>query len=253
MAARRATGGLEGGFIEPEWLEEVEGTTFFYPAAGADTQDFVSLLAPGITRFIFNDLHYSSWTDRIVPVPDGWRLVSREGWNLEARDDMPQQRCGSHGACRHLSPSVLEEVFTRDGCEIRVHRRRGYGAYALRDQGPASIGVFAHRRDSMGEGGSNLWFLANRPRRHGPLSNLWDQLRPRLAPKALVISDGSLTRFRFLGLEAGREPRASYEARKAAGPVRAHGCTWTCAGYMRGTRASLAWGVEQAASPRREP
>lgn len=253
MAARRATGGLEGGFIEPEWLEAVEGTTFFYPSAGADTPDFISLLAPAVGRFIFNDLNYSTLTDWRVPVPEGWRLVSRGGDNLAARDDRLQPRHGEDGEYRDLSPSVLREVYAREGQEIRVERRRGFGPYALREQGPGSIGVFAHRRDSMGEGGSNLWFLANRPRRHSPLSNLWDQLRPRLAPKALVISDGSLTRFRFLGLEAGREPRASYEARKAAGPVRAHGCTWTCAGYMRGMRASLAWGVEQAASPRREP
>jgi hypothetical protein len=247
MEGNAAPGGLDGGFVELEWLEAVAGTTFLYPAAGSDTHDFVALLAPRITRFIFNDLHYSSRTDRIVPVPDGWRLVSREGWNLEARDDTPEPRYGSHGAYRHLSPSTLEEVFTRNGCEIRIHRRRGFGAYALREQNPASIGVFAHRRDSMGEGGSNLWFLANRPRRHGPQSHLWDQLRPRLALKALVISDGSLTRFGLLKLEAGSEPRALYEARKAVGPITAQGCVWTCVGYMPSPRMALVWGVEQLA------
>jgi hypothetical protein len=253
MASLSTTGGLEGGFIEPEWLEAVAGTTLFYPAAGADTQDFISLLAPAVERFVFNDLTYSTLTDRRVPVPGGWLRVSSGGRNLAARDDRLGSRLGEGGEYRNLEPSVLEEAFTRDGRQICVHRRRGFGQYALREQEPASIGVFAHRRDSMGEGGSNLWFLAYRTRRHGPLSNLWDQLRPRLSARALVISDGSLTRFRFLGLEVGSDPRAFYEARKAAGPVKAHGCAWTCAGYMPGARATLAWGVEQAASPRREP
>lgn len=253
MASLSTTGGLEGGFIEPEWLEAVAGTTFFYPAAGADTQDFISLLAPAVGRFVFNDLNYSTLTDRRVPVPEGWRLVARGGDNLAARDDRLQPRHGEDGEYRDLSPSVLKQVYEREGREIRVERRRGFGQYALREQEPGSIGVFAHRRDSMGEGGSNLWFLANRPRRHRPLSNLWNQLRPRLAARALVISDGSLTRFRFLGLEAENDPKALYEGRKAAGPVRAHGCTWTCAGYMPGRRATLAWGIEAAAKPGRAP
>jgi hypothetical protein len=245
MAARRETGGLERGFIDPEWLEAVEGTTFFYPAAGADTQDFISLLAPAVGRFIFNDLNYSTLTDGRVPVLEGWRLVSRGGDNLAARDDRLQPRHGEDGEYRDLSPSVLKEVYAREGQEIRVERRGGFGPYALREQGPGSIGVFAQRRDSMGEGGSNLWFLANRPRRHDSLSNLWDQLRPRLAPKTLVISDGSLTRFGFLAAGRGGEPRSCYEMRRSAGPVIAHGCTWTCVGFMPGSRVALVWGVEE--------
>ena len=243
MAEDIGTGGLEVGFVEPEWLEAVAETTFLYPAAGADTQDFVALLAPVIPWFIFNDLYYSSRTDLDPPVPAGWRRVSRGGWNLEARDHGIEQRWAEAGPYRHLAPSILEEVFERDGREIRIQRRRGFGAYALREQPPASIGVFAHRRDSMGESGSNLWFLANRPRKHGPQSRLWDQLKPRLSPRALVISDGSLTRFDFLKVEPEFSARDLYLDRKAAGPIDAEGCTWSCAGYIAGHRATLVWGV----------
>ena len=122
MASLVATGGLEGGFIEPEWLEAVAGTTFLYPAAGADTQDFISLLAPEVERFVFNDLNYSTLTDRRVPVPEGWRLVSRSGDNLAARHDRLQPRHGEDREHRDLSPSLPREVHEPDGRAIGVAR-----------------------------------------------------------------------------------------------------------------------------------
>jgi hypothetical protein len=58
------------------------------------------------------------------------------------------------------------------------------------------LGVFMHRGDSQGEGGSNVWFLANRRRDHEPVSNLWDKISIRLADQSIVVTDGSNCRIR---------------------------------------------------------
>ena len=50
-----------------------------------------------------------------------------------------------------------------------------------------------HRGDSPGEGGSNAYFLANRKRRHEPLSCLFNKLTEKLTDRSLIISAGSNT------------------------------------------------------------
>jgi len=46
-----------------------------------------------------------------------------------------------------------------DGRRLTVIRRCGYEQYALGEFPNRSIGVFVHRGDSPGEGGSNVCFL----------------------------------------------------------------------------------------------
>jgi hypothetical protein len=55
-----------------------------------------------------------------------------------------------------------------------------------------------HRGDSVGESGSNVFFLGNRKCDHEPLSNLFNKLACKLSDHALVITDGSNARPKFL-------------------------------------------------------
>lgn len=230
-------------FVEPEWLEVVAGKDFFYPAAFMDIAPFVSLLAPHVTRFVCNDPFYDSCKDRRSPVPDGYRLIDQAAPDPSLRDRPVEDVLDARIPYRNIDPSTLHQVFSDGSSEVTVIRRRGYGQYALLERPERSIGVFAHRFDSPNEGGSNVWFLANRPKDHEPLANLWSKLASRLADRALVISDGSLTTFEFLWPDAAFSAEEGYRDRKARGPFIRHGFTWTCAGFMPGRGYSLIWGL----------
>jgi hypothetical protein len=229
-------------FVEPEWLEAVAGKDFFYPAAFMDIAPFISLLAPHVTRFICNDPCYDSRLDSRLPVPDSFRLLDEVSPDRRLRNRQVQIVRDARIPYRNIEPSTLQQVFSDGRSEVTVIRRRGFGQYALLERPERSIGVFAHRSDTPYEGGSNVWFLANRPKDHEPLANLWSKLASRLADRALVISDGSLTTFRFLFPKSSISSLDDYRIRKAAGPIIQDGFTWTCAGFMAG---SLIWGLER--------
>jgi hypothetical protein len=232
-------------FVEPEWLESVAGKDFFYPAAFMDIAPFVCLLAPYVTRFICNGPFYDSCEDRRSPVPDGFHLVDQAVADPSLRDRPVEDVLNVRIPYRNIDPSTLHQVFS-DGCsEITVMRRRGFGQYALLERPARSIGVFTHRFDTPYEGGSNVWFLANRPKDHEPLANLWSKLSSRLADRALVISDGSLTDFRFLFPDGSISSLDDYRNRRAAEPIIHDGFTWTCAGFLPGRGHSLIWGLER--------
>lgn len=231
-------------FIEQEWLKAVAGKDFFYPAAFMDISPFVSLLAPSITRFVCNDPCYSTTMDRRLPVAAGWTLTSQTAPDRSIRDMGIEERTSTTGYhYRHVEPSILEQHFARNDGEITVIRRRGFGQYALLERPEKSIGAFVHRMDTPFEGGSNVWFLANRPKSHEPLADLWSKLAVRLADQALIVSDGSLTTFNFLMPDTSEGPEGDYRKRKAMGSIVHDGFAWSCAGYMPGRGHSLIWGL----------
>lgn len=53
--------------------------------------------------------------------------------------------------------------------------------------------MFMHRGDSVGEGESSVYFLANKKTRYEPCGNLLDKLSSRLTDQAIVITDSSNT------------------------------------------------------------
>jgi hypothetical protein len=71
--------------------------------------------------------------------------------------------CGNQRPYRKLEPGRLKQLYERvsDGRRLTVIRRRGFGQYVLGEFPNRSIGVFVHRGDSPGDGGSNTYFLAN--------------------------------------------------------------------------------------------
>jgi hypothetical protein len=152
---------------------------------------------------------------------------------------------------RFLEPSSLHEVYgTAGGRSIKVIRRRGFGQLPLSNLFPAgSIGVFMHRGDSRAEGGSNVYYLANRPKQFEPCGSLFEKLTRSLTDRALILSDGSnsdipeIKKF-FNSDTSGREAFAVLRnAEFAFGAFK-----WRCVGWLRHRYGpTLAWGLERVA------
>ncbi len=232
-------------FLDHDWLDAVAGKDFFYPVAGFDIPQFIDLLAPRVNRYICCDLAYTTSADRRRVVPAAYRLVAEDRPDPGVRNQEIVRVVGLARDHRDLSPSVLQQDFSNGVAEVTVLRRRGFGQYALIERSERSIGVFVHRRDSIGEGGSNVWFLANRRKEHEPVSKLWNKLAVRLADIALVISDGSLTTFEHLRPARNLSGAEDYLARSAKGMVVYKGFSWTCVGYM--PNHTLIWGLRRLA------
>lgn len=237
-------------FIEPKWLREIVNTKFYYPAAGADFREPLQIFCDHLSEFMFCDTNYGR-SLRLEPVlsrEDQFELIDqiRIGSfqiNMEYRSD-PYGR-----QYRHLAPSKIIERYRRvDGRTIVVIRRCGFGQIGLLSEfEPRSLGVFMHRGDSMGEGGSNCWYLANRKRYYEPCSNLFIKLREKLADKAIIISDGSNTRIKTL-CRYHQTPISSIDAyTKEQGKIFDWGgFRWSCIGWMtRRYGPTLVWGVER--------
>ena len=237
-------GDVVTGYIEPYWLNAIRGGALFYPAAGDDTRPFVELFSNSIKQYHFNDLFYNTERDRRYPVPSDWMLARRKTVPERKIRDCPCEIISTGNArIRNVEPTKLVEEFVGPDGTIEVTRRRGFGQYALAEFEPRSISVFVHRSDSIGEGGSNMWFLANRSASHPPLARLWDSLSSRLADRALVISDGSLTNFKFLKEARKREARLLYSDRSS---YNKYGFEWRCVGYMNDRPHSAIWGLSRS-------
>jgi hypothetical protein len=225
--------------IEQEWLHAVAGKALVYPAADDDTHPFVEAFAPHICDFHFNDLRYSTATDRRRSAPKRFKLLDAKRPDPALRNAEVERRSHPSRGYRYLAPSVLVERLSDGETEIVVRRRRGFGQYAMSEFADRSIGVFVHRCDSTGESGSNVWFLANMQSDHEPVSNLWDKLSARLADRAIIVSDGSLTQFKFLR-RAMKRGEPSQVPPKVFG-----GFKWHCIGQMTDGRGGLVWGLDR--------
>ena len=237
-------------YIHPDWLESVRGTIFFYPAAFTDHQQSLDVFMDVIAEFWFADTNYPAGL-HMTPALNGRtgvRLMSSETTGpvtavMENRVDVTGN---SH---RHLLPSKLVEKYVREnGTALTVVRRRGFGQIALTTEfSERSIGVFMHRGDSIGEGGSNVYFLANKKRRYEPCGNLLDKLSSRLTDRAMVISDGSNTHIgplcRFHGSEL--DGHDAFNRLQGCSFSRA-GFRWSCVGWLsRRYGPTLVWGLER--------
>lgn len=225
-------------------LEEIcrlnAGSDLFYPAAGSDTGIWLQLFHRWIKRYVFNDLFYRSRDDRSFVVPPGFQVASRSEPPRAVRDGELLDCLNGVRSWREIQPSYHSlDVSTPLADEITIVRRRGFGQYALAEFSPSSIGVFVHRSDSQGEGGSNMCFLGNVPRVHPPLSNLWDKLNERLADRAIVISDGSLVQFKHLRHAARTPDDSVYMSRTFV----SRGREWQMIGRMTDRPRSKVWEV----------
>lgn len=225
---------------DPLRFAELTCKRLFYPCAGEDWAPVLDYFVAEVDHFIFADLHYQFDRIRPMDVP-GLRLLPERTW-LDGRAFAALERPSAYGrrGPRQIDPARLEETYLHEasGRLIRVTRRRGFAQYALKEIPNGSLGVFFHRGDSMGEGGSDAWFLANRPRRHPPLSNLFARLKQKLAYPALIASDGSNTTF---------EPLITAVRSDAQQPVQfeLEGLHWARVGTMtdEGRRRTAIWRV----------
>ncbi|WP_411902303.1 hypothetical protein [Methylorubrum thiocyanatum] len=230
---------LPTGTAAPGWLVTEEaraiarGGVFFYPCAGADTEEALAAFAPDIATFWFCDPAYQA--DRVGAIAGCERTgpVSVRG-EPDASVGARETEGRIH---RWIEPCVWTAPLRHrsTGAEVTAHWRRGFGEYALAREFPdRSISVFMHRGDSPGEGGSGSHFLDRRPKRHEPLACLFDKLAAKLQDEALVVSDGSNSGIRELrtfhnNMEI-KAPRA-FEA-SAGESFERWGFRWRCVGYL---------------------
>lgn len=226
---------MTGYFVPADALAAIGGRVLFYPSAGSDWSEALTAFADAIDEFRFVDINYEFTGHDAVLVAGGYSRIRRT--LIGPTHSTAVARSSESGIpYRDLEPAWFTERYERcaDGRQFTVIRRRGFGQYAIRELADRSVGVFMHRGDSLGDGGSNTYYLANRRRDHEPLSNLFSKLAVKLADRALIISDGSNTRKRFINRYhfcTEIEGSHAYEREKD----RTHffgGFTWKCVGYL---------------------
>lgn len=230
---------MTGHYIEPHWLAVAGSGVFYYPASGADLKEPIRVFSDHMDTFHFCDTSYSvlDQLDPVLEFPPA--RVSYEGpiWSMMER----------FGRNRDITPGKRIEIHERHGkAPLVIVRRRGFGQMGLAEFAPRSISVFMHRGDGMGEGGSNAWFLSDRPRRYAPLGNLYSKLQMRLHNRALVVTDGSNTHEGFLCRYKSWPPVSGAEAYAAErGKSYVFGrFRWTCVGWLSERYGpTLVWGV----------
>jgi hypothetical protein len=237
-------------FVEPSWLTAVKGTRFYYPAADLDHIEALEVFQDVVDDFWFADTHYRAGL-KIEPALEKasrFRLleVERNGAinaPLERRQDERRR------PFNYLKPSRLIERYEReDGRKITVVRRRGYGQIGLMEEfSEKGLGVFMHRGDSMGEAGSNVWFLANRKARYQPCGMLFDKLASRLADESLIVSDGSNCKINALGTFHNRGVASEDAFKHFQGrDFEFRGFSWSCVGWMSERYGpTLVWGLKR--------
>jgi hypothetical protein len=209
--------------------------SLYYPCAGQDWREILGLFGPQVRTFQFCDLAYQFDTGWSAHWPEGWAL-GPDPWCV---DGPMVGRVLRLNAFRHVRPATLQGTVRHlpSGRQVALSFRRGFGQYGLHEIPDGSLDVFVHRGDSLGEGGSGVWFLANMTARHQPLSRLLDVIGAKLRYPALIGSDGSNTRLVQLKQAAYGDPEAP--TRFIAGPL-----TWRRVGDVpfRG-RQTVFWEV----------
>lgn len=136
-----------------------------------------------------------------------------------------------------IEPCTRSEFYHHRASKSRivVHRRRGFGQRSIRLVG--GIGVFFHRGDSSGEGGSNVHWLSRR----------WiSEVMTRLRDGGLIVTDGSLAHANPLR-KFHRRDTSSEAAFAAAVPFEKWGRHWTCVGWAeRRYGPTLIWKTSAA-------
>lgn len=233
-----------GEFNEGEYMNIVKppGKIFLYPCAGFDTHDSIEAFGSSFDTFIFVDINYRRKSFD-VKIPSGWVelefSVEYEGpWSEQGRTVTEGKR-----RFRDIKPAWRKSRYRHidSGREIDVVFRRGFGQYALHELADGSLGMFLHRGDSAGEGGSGVIYLGNRRTSHEQISNLMHVVKKKLGYPALIVSDGSNTKIRELQ-RAGQGDESIIE-------FASHGLRWVRIGGMKrrsgDIRHSIVWCVHQ--------
>ena len=145
-----------------------------------------------------------------------------------------------------LEPSRLIERYQNDHLTLTVTRRRGFGQIALtREFDDGTIGVFMHRGDSGGDGGSGGFYLSNRKSSYEPCSHLFRKLENKLMDHSMIISDGSnsciewVRRFHFKDVSG--ESAYLHHSDKC---YQYGSFNWKCIGWLKMRYGpTLAWGL----------
>ena len=218
------------------------GKVLLYPSAGSDFADAVDKFGDWIDTFVFVDLSYRL-LDFKAPVLSGW-FLNRDRVSFfkvpPSMDRAQQLESSSH---RQIDPEWLFLPYSRIGTnrKITIVLRKGFGQYALHEIEDGGLSVFMHRGDSPGEGGSNVFYLDNRKRRHPPLSNLLDVIKRKLTSPGFVVSDGSNTSIAALYTMGGDESQS----------FQSHGLIWCFESLMPGGgngRKTRIWRIESCQS-----
>ena len=179
---------------------DVSRGSFFGPCAGMrDLALPLKAFGDRIDHFVFADLAYLRHRGLSAApfVPSDWVRVHAHSGVDATQGEKVSHYLGS----RPFRPTLTEEVWRRpDGSEVRIEF---WGDQAqdvlLRRFALGSLSVFLHHHDGTGEGGSDLWFLADGDpeARHRP--GFLVELAARLTNKAAVLTDRMLTDdwFRF--------------------------------------------------------
>jgi hypothetical protein len=152
------------GFIEAPSLKPLRGQSLFYPTAGSDWQEVLELFVDHIDEFHFCDTHYSSPGTLPSPFsnPNFYHLVSSDLRGKPTAQIEPPTAERPYPYLELGSLTVYERV--SDSRRVTVVRRRGFGQCAIHEFANHSVGIFVHRGDSPGEGGSNVLPSKSTPR-----------------------------------------------------------------------------------------
>lgn len=231
-------------YIPKEWLQAVSAGHFLYPCAGNDYRPAIDVFLPYVSDFTFCDLYYPAGL-KMRRVSNSQDLIP-----ISSRTEGPiHSTLRATGEHPRVESSSLIETYRHQPTDrkISIRRRRGFGQFALLDAPLRSVSVFMHRGDSPGEGGSNIFFLADCNSNYKPVGHLLSKLAERLTDRAIVLSDGSNTRLaplkrfhrqNFSGAEALEHLREKSFVRS--------GFRWSCIGYLDNKYGpTLAWGLER--------
>lgn len=244
-------------YVEEPWLNSVIGKSLYYPAAGDDMQEAISVFSGYVSKFYFCDLRYPQGVeDRLMgcsylPASFCYRPSSliRRG---DIRAELAYRYDESNRRYRWLEPSsVVCTYLGPSGCQVRIIYRRGFGEMGLSELTAQELGVFMHRGDSAGEGGSGVTYLANKKRRFQALSMLFDLIASRAGASMIIVSDGSNTDISELrryssGNKCGSE---IYDQIKES-TFEKYGFLWRCIGWMQPRYGpTLVWGLNRESPP----
>lgn len=247
-------------YVEEPWLNSVIGKSLYYPAAGDDMQEAISVFSGYVSKFYFCDLRYPRDIQgrltgcSYLPASFCYRPLSllRRG---DIRAELAYRYDESNRRYRWLEPSSVACTYSGpEGCQVCITYRRGFGEMGLSELTAPELGVFMHRGDSAGEGGSGVCYLANKKRRFQPLSMLFDVIASRAGDSLIIVSDGSNTAVS----ELGRYSRSNMSGATIYDQIREssfekYGFLWRCIGWMQPRYGpTLVWGLRRLSPPTSE-
>ncbi|MDD5084380.1 MAG: hypothetical protein PHT88_05645 [Candidatus Moranbacteria bacterium] len=169
----------------------------FYPCSGDDWKSIFDMFIDEIDDFIFADLYYSN-PDGFVEILQSNDFIGNINMIIEGNPNAKLSTSTEPDSKIHndIDPCYIRVSFEYKNNPKQILFRKGFAQYALNEIDDDSLDYFCHRGDSMGEGGSNVYFLSNRNSDHEPISRLFDKLVGKLKEDSYILSDGSNVAFK---------------------------------------------------------